>query len=294
LETGSATRIKAIFPSLIISSLRLSKRYYDKRSKEEQQDKTENHIENEQDTVKVKNKDGDEEQTTKEISVELEEEKQDIEEKENEKEKEETVSTTGDAVHITTTTTADAVEEQREDEWFKKMETLYRFIHQLIMILLRECDNTESQCVQFSLMAGNSADYCEFEDVAYNFFLNAFKIYEESVSHSKAQFNGIVYSIGSLLRTSNRLQKQQQYYTTLCTRITLYCTKLLKKPDKSRSIYLSSHLWNDTPSRVLECLQKSLKIADSCMDIVTNELLFLELLNQYIYYYEQENPVVSA
>lgn len=178
------------------------------------------------------------------------------------------------------------------NEWEKKMTTLYRFIHQIIMILYRQGDHTESQCVQFSLMAAQSADYCGFEKVAYDFFLDAFKVYEESVSHSKAQFDAIVYSIGSLMKTSTRFTSIY-YYTKLSTKITLYCTKLLKKPDQSRSIYLSSHLWlNESPSRVLECLQKSLKIADSCMDTVTNELLFLELLNQYLYYYEQENTLV--
>lgn len=191
-------------------------------------------------------------------------------------------------------TTGDADVSPKEDAWAKKMTTLYRFIHQIIMILYRQGENTESQCVQFALMAGQSADFCGFEQVAYDFFLDAFKVYEESVSHSKAQFNAIVYSIGSLLKTSTRFASQH-YYSTLSTKITLYCTKLLKKPDQSRSIYLSSHLWvSESPSRVLECLQKSLKIADSCMDTVTNELLFLELLNQYTYHYEKENPMVIS
>jgi vacuolar protein sorting-associated protein 35 len=43
----------------------------------------------------------------------------------------------------------------------------------------------------------------------------------------------------------------------------------------------------------LECLQKSLKVADSCMDRVTSLELFVEILNQCIYYYDQGNDVVS-
>ncbi|KAI7897200.1 vacuolar protein sorting-associated protein 35 [Mucor mucedo] len=226
LETGSGNRIKAIFPSLIVSSLKLAKRYHKYNKNSHKTDEPEENI--------------------------------------------------------------------NVNEWEKKMTTLYRFIHQIIMILYRQGDNTESQCVQFSLMAAQSADYCGFEQIAYDFFLDAFKVYEESVSHSKAQFDAIVYSIGSLMKTSTRFASHYSY-SKLSTKITLYCTKLLKKPDQSRSIYLSSHLWvNESPSRVLECLQKSLKIADSCMDTVTNELLFLELLNQYIYYYEQGNPMVTA
>lgn len=178
-------------------------------------------------------------------------------------------------------------------EWTKKMTTLYHFIHQIIMIFCRQCDNTESQSVQFFLMAGQNAIHCGFEETAFELYLDAFRIYEDAVSHSRAQFNAIVYSIGSLLKSSPRFQ--ERYFNTLSTKLTLYSTKLLKKPDQSRAVYHASHLWaqGETPSRVIECLQKSLKIADSCMDTVTNEILFLELLNQYIYYYEQEQPLVS-
>lgn len=280
--------------------MKLAKRYYDSKKKrkvgESQVSPKDNNIEEPVEELKDKEETEETENngvtSPEETTGDVEDVLEDIE------------NTTGDAEEKETTgdveeKEADTIiveEDRMEEEWTLKMTTLYRFIHQIIMVLLRECDSTESQCVQFTLMAGQSADYCGFDSVAYNFFLDAFKMYEESVSHSKAQFNAIVYSIGSLLSTSKRLREnQQQYYTILSTKITLYCTKLLKKPDQSRSIYLSSHLWvEEAPQRVLECLQKSLKIADSCMDIITNELLFLELLNQYIYYYEKENPLVRS
>lgn len=181
----------------------------------------------------------------------------------------------------------------RQVEWSKKMTTLFHFIHQIIMVFCRQCENTEAHTVQFFLMAGQNANYCGFEETAFELYLDAFRVYEESVSHSRAQFNAIVYSIGSLLKTSP--QFQEQYFNTLSTKLTLYSTKLLKKPDQSRAVYLSSHLWaqGETPSRIIECLQKSLKIADSCIDAATNEILFLELLNQYIYYFEKGQSLVS-
>ncbi|KAG2214415.1 hypothetical protein INT47_000971 [Mucor saturninus] len=281
LETGSGNRIKAIFPSLIVSSLKLAKRYHKYNKNSQKTDEPEENISGEEDNISIV-------------------EKSSITAGENDCIQEVNASTEG--LDIATAEDKNTYSEERKvtnnttdvNEWEKKMTTLYRFIHQIIMILYRQGDNTESQCVQFSLMAAQSADYCGFEQIAYDFFLDAFKVYEESVSHSKAQFDAIVYSIGSLMKTSTRFASHY-FYSKLSTKITLYCTKLLKKPDQSRSIYLSSHLWvNESPSRVLECLQKSLKIADSCMDTVTNELLFLELLNQYIYYYEQGNPMVTA
>ncbi|KAI9480841.1 MAG: vacuolar protein sorting-associated protein 35 [Benjaminiella poitrasii] len=181
-----------------------------------------------------------------------------------------------------------------QEEWTKKMTTLFHFIYQIIMTYYRQWLYTESQTVQFLLMAGQSANYCGFEQIAYNFYLDAFRVYEEGVSHSRAQFDTIVYSIGSLL--SSQFDKHSSNYSTLSTKIALYSTKLLKKPDQSRAVYICSHLWqhDDSSSRLIECLQKSLKIADSCIDTATNELLFVELLNQYMYYFERNHPLVQV
>lgn len=46
--------------------------------------------------------------------------------------------------------------------------------------------------------------------------------------------------------------------------------------------------------RVLECLQKALKIADTCMDSSMNVHLFIEILNEFLYYFENncENVII--
>lgn len=45
--------------------------------------------------------------------------------------------------------------------------------------------------------------------------------------------------------------------------------------------------------RVLECLKKGLRIANQCMDPSVQVQLFVELLNHYIYSYENGNDHVS-
>lgn len=46
--------------------------------------------------------------------------------------------------------------------------------------------------------------------------------------------------------------------------------------------------------RVLECLQRALRVADACMDTAVSVELFVEILNRYVYYFEQENDAVSC
>ena len=45
--------------------------------------------------------------------------------------------------------------------------------------------------------------------------------------------------------------------------------------------------------RVLECLQRALRVADACMDTAVSVELFVEILNRYVYYFDQQNEAVS-
>lgn len=44
---------------------------------------------------------------------------------------------------------------------------------------------------------------------------------------------------------------------------------------------------------MLECLQRALRVADACMDAAVSVELFVEILNRYVYYFDQENDAVS-
>ncbi|CAO3658049.1 unnamed protein product [Umbelopsis ramanniana] len=198
------------------------------------------------------------------------------------------------------------LQENQDENWEKKIAALFRFIHQVIALLESKTESSDT-CLRMYLLAGQSADECGFEDVAYEFFVQAFTIYEDSICDSRAQYQAITLIVGTLQTT--RVFSYDNY-DTLITKAALHGSKLLKKADQCRAVYMSSHLWwaterfNETEGeekelfrdgqRVLECLQKALKIADSTLDAVTNVELFVEILNRYIYYFEQRNEAVTV
>ena len=107
--------------------------------------------------------------------------------------------------------------------------------------------------------------------------------------------------VGTLLSCRNFSEED---YDTLITKTTQYGAKLLKKPDQCRMVTMCSHLfwvgkaedekhYHDA-RRVLECLQRSLKIADVCMSSSMHVQLFVEILNQYLYYFENNNSVITV
>ena len=110
-------------------------------------------------------------------------------------------------------------------------------------------------------------------------------------------------------------------YEALVTKVAQYANKLLKKPDQSRMVTLCSHLFDkrtvaltsssssssgdatdatvsaesgtlasySEQGRVLECLQRALKIAS-----VSQPNLFVEILDRYVYFFEHNTRTIEA
>jgi vacuolar protein sorting-associated protein 35 len=95
---------------------------------------------------------------------------------------------------------------------------------------------------------GQVADQTGHKEVAYEFFAQAFTVYEEVISDSRAQFQAICV-IASALHQSRGFARDD--YDTLITKCALHGSKLLKKPDQCRAVYLASHLWWATGIDVL-------------------------------------------
>lgn len=133
---------------------------------------------------------------------------------------------------------------------------------------------------------------------------DAFLLYEIEISDSKAQVRCLSAVIGTLLNCKNFSDED---YEALITKAAQYANKLLRKPDQSRMVVLCSHLFShpsrvkgpssssdgDTanaaategaerspyndPDRVLECMQRALKVAS-----VSNSNIFVEILDRYV------------
>lgn len=147
--------------------------------------------------------------------------------------------------------------------------------------------------------AGSVADQLDAQEASYEFYVEAFGLYEEQITDSRAQFQALCVLIGSLQQTTGFTSDN---YNTLASRCLMYGQKLLKKPDQCRAVYLSSHLWwqsddaagsnNDT--KVLEALQRAFSVADACMDTGVSIGLFVEVLDRYLYFYDHGSDLVTA
>lgn len=120
---------------------------------------------------------------------------------------------------------------------------MLRSIHQTISTLDEKAD-APAISLRLFLLAAQAADYCGFEDLAYEFYVQSFSVYEESISDSRAQLQTITTIIGALQHASVFTKDS---YDTLSTKAALHAAKLLKKPHQSMAVQVASHLWWQAP-----------------------------------------------
>ncbi|KAA3467091.1 vacuolar protein sorting-associated protein 35B-like isoform X1 [Gossypium australe] len=149
------------------------------------------------------------------------------------------------------------------------------------------------QCAESArFLMKQAANGCDIEHVAYEFFTQAFVLYEEEIADSKAQVTAIHLIIGTLQRMN----------------VFGYSARLLKKADQCRAVYACSHLfWVDDQDgikdgeRVLLCLKRALRIANAAQQMANVARgsggpvsLFVEILNKYIYFFEKGNKQITS
>lgn len=220
-----------------------------------------------------------------------------------------------------------------------KASSIIKFSRQLIYILATQVE-APTIALPLFLLAAQIADGCGLEDITYDLYVQAFTVFEDCISESRAQLQAITQVIGSL-----QLSKvfSVDNYDTLITKAALHGAKLLKKPHQAIAVHLASHLWwqnsvaeeftsqitesgssdrqkivsylcsssnislltfrlalataqypHRDSQRVLECLQKSLRIANSATEAIVTVQLYCDALSQYIYYLEHNAAAVCA
>lgn len=119
-------------------------------------------------------------------------------------------------------------------------------MHNTLSTLYSRVTGSADLSLRLFIACGQVADQNNFEEVAYEYFAQAFTVYEEAISDSRAQFQAVCV-IASGLHTTRNFGKEN--YDTLITKCALHGSKLLKKPDQCRAVYLASHLWWATELR---------------------------------------------
>lgn len=180
---------------------------------------------------------------------------------------------------------------------------IFQFLHQTVEALATV--PAPELALRLYLQCAEAANDCDIEPVAYEFFTQAFILYEEEIADSKAQVTAIHLIIGTLQRMTVFGVENRD---TLTHKATGYSAKLLKKQDQCKAVYVCSHLfWVEDEGgvkdgeRVLLCLKRAIRIANAAQQMANvtrgnsgSATLFVEILNKYLYFFEKGNPQITS
>ncbi|XP_017837677.1 vacuolar protein sorting-associated protein 35 isoform X1 [Drosophila busckii] len=189
-----------------------------------------------------------------------------------------------------------------EDEnWDKKCQKIVQYCHSTISALAKADlpDLALRLYLQGALVIGEIR-YTNHETVAYEFMTQAFSLYEDEISDSKAQLAAITLIMSTFEQMSCFGEENAEPLRTNCA---LSASKLLKKPDQCRGVVACAALfWSGKKNgeemrdekRTLDCLKKGARIASQCLDTGVQVQLYVELLNHYLFYFERGNSLITV
>jgi vacuolar protein sorting-associated protein 35 len=183
----------------------------------------------------------------------------------------------------------------QDDRWEKKCEKILDFCCKTILTLTKIIPDL---ALRLFLQGALAADRIGLEKEAYEFVIQAFTVFEEDISDSKAQVASLVLIIATFEQMHNLGEDNHE---TLRTNSTRSASKLLKKPDQCRTVATCAHLfWSGRvklgggeaeechdDKRVSECLKKCCRITNQCMDKIVQVQLLTEILNFCMLFYEK-------
>ncbi|KPJ04237.1 Vacuolar protein sorting-associated protein 35 [Papilio xuthus] len=191
----------------------------------------------------------------------------------------------------------------QDEMWEKKCQKIFQFCHQTISMLVKaELAELPLRLYLQGALAVSEAAFAGHETIAYEFLSQAFSLYEDEVSDSKAQLAAITLIIATFEQINCFGSENAEPMRTQCA---LAASKLLKKPDQSRAVALCAHLFwkgakdgkqwalNDA-SRALDCLKKAARVAQQCMDGGVQAQLLAELLGRYALLRERGNASLTT
>ncbi|KAG7300657.1 hypothetical protein JYU34_014965 [Plutella xylostella] len=191
----------------------------------------------------------------------------------------------------------------QDEMWEKKCQKIFQFCHQTISMLVKaELAELPLRLYLQGALAISEIGFANHETIAYEFLSQAFSLYEDEISDSKAQLAAITLIIATFEQINCFGAENAEPMRTQCA---LAASKLLKKPDQSRAVALCAHLFwkgskdsvewplNDA-NRALDCLKKGARVAQQCMDGAVQAQLLAELLGRYALLRERGNQAVNV
>jgi len=184
--------------------------------------------------------------------------------------------------------------QERKDEPRYTIKKMFKFVNQILSFFQ---SLNQPKCIRMYLDAAMAADECGYDTAVYGFIEAAFELFED-IGDSKEE-RRIMQSITGTLMIIQSIDEEN--FDTLRQNAVQHCSRLLKKPFQAQAVCKAAHLfWNcqneefRNEDLVLKCLSKAGKIAKGIMQEVEKARVYITILNEFLYFFDQRCPKVET
>uniref|UniRef100_A0A5K3F938 Vacuolar protein sorting-associated protein 35 n=1 Tax=Mesocestoides corti TaxID=53468 RepID=A0A5K3F938_MESCO len=174
-----------------------------------------------------------------------------------------------------------------QDSWEIRCERVIAFCHQSATKLIA-CIAPDAALRLFlnCTLVIESVPFEKRPFFAYDFFSQAFTLFEQELSDARSQLSAFCLMVSTLCQMHCLDEDSFHVLQTQCSRAAL---NLLLRADQSRAVAITAQLYmrEQDKSGVFKCLEKSRSLADMCIDLDARTQLYVDLLNYYVTFHQQ-------
>eukprot|EP01063_Lacrimia_lanifica_P015715 TRINITY_DN22393_c0_g1_i1.p1 TRINITY_DN22393_c0_g1~~TRINITY_DN22393_c0_g1_i1.p1 ORF type:complete len:799 (+),score=374.44 TRINITY_DN22393_c0_g1_i1:47-2443(+) len=171
------------------------------------------------------------------------------------------------------------------------VEKILQYTKQLLAVL---CTHYPKLAFNSYTHAARVADKCGCVEDTIEMLDCAFVLFEEEIMANSKDEMLTLPTLISCITSMKKLGDDafEKFSKKLCS----YSANLLKKEDACAAAFMCSHLFHkasqeEQRKKVLDCLQRSLKVVDNCKP---QRPLFVDILNSYMYFFTNANEHITV
>jgi len=182
-----------------------------------------------------------------------------------------------------------------DETFYKLMLNIYKLLNEVISIIAQENPEIAYKLYLTSAAQVNSiqSDRNNFEEACASFMNAAMNIYQEGKYDQNIKYSLLSQAVGYLLSFTILGNENVENIIKILTESG---TKMVKRGDQFNSMLCIGEIYYSVMkdgNKVKDYIRKARKYADFAMTNPQNLVLFVELLNKYLYYVENGDEIVS-
>jgi hypothetical protein len=191
--------------------------------------------------------------------------------------------------------TFDVSKIENNEDFKKLMLDVYKLLNDIIVLISQNWPATALKLYLIAASQVNTiqSDRNSYEQTCYSFMNSAFQIYQDGKYDENLKYNFLEEICGYLIHLTILSKENLENFIKILMNIG---NKMVKRGDQFNAMICIGQIYYTMlkdEKKTVDCLHKAKKYADFAMTNPQNLVLFVDLLNKYLYFINAEEEIVK-